>query len=342
MIIDPSIIEKELSELLMKSSPTEARASLLNLVVFSARDRQDQANSLLDAVLGKRAARVIHVVQSDKADSSVSVSARCYLDHRRRSVCLQEVIIENGRDGIGADPSSWAPLLIRDIPVYSVWLDRIVDNGKQLDRIVDIADTLIVDSEASLRTGESLRELFPAIAGMVAAESIAISDMTWHRVLPLCAITAECFDSPLLLEKLDEIESVTLSGGPVAFGMFFLGWFAGRVGWRKAIPRGIDPAGQSPDRIWEMKSPHGRAVAVRHEKRAPIDQGAEVTVRFADETRLRIRTAAGGCAEVDAEGEETLQVMRRPDDGDILLAEIDGMRRDHIYAQTVQSLDNFT
>ena len=49
------------------------------------------------------------------------MSGRCFPDKRNRGVCFEEVRIESGDDGLGADPGAWAPLLIRDLPVFA-WM----------------------------------------------------------------------------------------------------------------------------------------------------------------------------------------------------------------------------
>ena len=335
VIIDPNRIEKELSDLMAKASPAEARASLLNLVVFTGDGRAEQANALLESVLGKRAARVIHIKRGSAAESSVSVSARCYLDAGKRSVCLQEVIIENGRDGAGADPSTWAPMLVRDIPVSVVWLDRIV--GTDFAPLLDLADTVILDSEASLRAGEPERELFGALQTL--GTSVTICDFSWRRVLPLCEITAETFDTPILLERVDEVDAVSLTGAPRAFALLYTGWFASRLGWQPARPRGIETEHDSAE--WLLESASGRSIRVAHRKPAPLSSGAEVTIGFDGYDDLRVRLASGGCAEVTDGCDETVRVLDLPNDGAILLAEIDGAHRDHIYAETVARIDSF-
>lgn len=335
-MIDPNRIEKELSDLMVQASPGEARASLLNLVVFSGSGRAEQANALLDAVLGKRAARVIHVTSVDGPQSSVSVSARCYLDSVRRSVCLQEVVIENGRDGVGVDPSTWAPLLIRDIPVFVVWLDRVTDTDYA--PLLDLADTLILDSEEAIRRGEPERELFTAIGEL--CRMVAVCDFSWRRVLPLCEVTADTFDSPGLLEQIDRIHTVGITGAPRAFALLYTAWMAARLQWHGVPPRGIETGGEPGELLLQNGS--GRSTRVLHRKAAPLSAGFEVHIGFDGYEDLRMRLASGGCAEVTGGCDDTVRVLEIPDDGAILLAEIDGAHRDHIYAETVASIDSFT
>lgn len=364
MIFDPARIEKELSDIMVRRSPTEARASLLNLVLFSTAAREAQADSLLQAVLGRRAARVIHITRTDEEESQVSVSARCYLDHSNRSVCLQEVVITSGRDGIGARASSWAPLLIRDIPVYVVWLDCLSGSVGIPAAVIELADTLIIDSEASLRSGEDPRELSAYLAQLVQIEGTALCDLTWRRVAPLCGTLADSFDAPQMLQQIDSITSVTVTGGPPAFGRLFLAWFASRLDLRptdtqpgdarQSDPRQSDERGpmetrQRPEAAaerdrgvaWVSSAAHGREVRLVHRQPQPLDGDLQVEIRSEDHATLHLRAVSGGCIEVQEETEKTVQVLQWPDDGEIVLREIDSMRHDHIYAQTVAALDTF-
>ncbi|TVQ36973.1 MAG: hypothetical protein EA384_13350 [Spirochaetaceae bacterium] len=348
MIFDPARIERELSEIMVRSSPTEARASLLNLVVFSTSASKAQADAMLDAVLGRRAARVIHITRTDEAESRLSISARCYLDHSNRSVCLQEVVINNGRDGIGGAVSSWAPLLIRDIPVYVVWLDTICSGDGLSSDVVELADTLIYDSEAALRNGEDNRRLVSRLAALARNENLALCDVTWRRVLPLCSVTANCFDSPHLRQQVESISEVILAGSPPAFAALYLAWFGSRIGLRCHEDRAArdrrttgcaTPA--EGGRAWELRAAAGHTVRLSHRQHGAIENGVLVTVLFGGKSELRIRASSGGCAEVESGEDLSTQILQYPSDGDILLGEIDGMRRDHIYTETVRSLDTF-
>ncbi len=79
-----------------------------------------------------------------------------------------------------------------------------------------------------------------------------------------------------------------------------------------------------------------------HRQPRPLDESLELVIRFEDQTALQIRAVSGGCVEVEDQEGETVQVLQQPDDGEILLAEIDAMRHDYIYAHTVATLDTFS
>ncbi|NBB90287.1 MAG: hypothetical protein GVY23_03655 [Spirochaetes bacterium] len=232
MTFDPEQIETELAEIQKRNSPTEARTVILNLLVVSDEKSRPRTEQALGAVLGKRAARVIHIVDGKQGESDISLSARCYLDYERKSVCFQEVLIENGADGVGAAPGSWTPLLIRDIPVYVLWLASFGPRPALLDHVQEQADKLIIDSEYAAAAGDATGEIFWAVSGVMLPEGFRISDLTWQRTLPLRRVTAHTFDAEEPAGALFDLEAVELSGAPPMFAALYLGWIASRLGWQ--------------------------------------------------------------------------------------------------------------
>ncbi|MFO7780780.1 MAG: glucose-6-phosphate dehydrogenase assembly protein OpcA, partial [Spirochaetia bacterium] len=247
MTFDPEQIETELAEIQKRSSPTEARTVILNLLVVSDEESRPRAEQALGAVLGKRAARVIHIVDGQRGESDISLSARCYLDHERKSVCFQEVLIENGSDGVGAAPGSWTPLLIRDIPVYVLWLASFGPRPALLDHVQEQADKLIIDSEYAVAAGDTTGEIFGAVSGVMLPEGFRVSDLTWQRTLPLRRVTAHTFDPEEHARALFDLESVELSGAPPMFAALYLGWIASRLGWQAGEDDGRSSTGGEAD-----------------------------------------------------------------------------------------------
>jgi len=153
MTVDVVAVEKELARIQRELTNSEVRTSLFNLVVFSRNAAETMASEALNYLLGKRAARVIHIVSDPAADgeieSRLDVSARCYVDAERKSVCFQEIVITNGSDGAGGAPGSWVPLLVRDIPTIILWLDTLRDRREVLAHAQEQAEKVLVDTEHS-------------------------------------------------------------------------------------------------------------------------------------------------------------------------------------------------
>jgi glucose-6-phosphate dehydrogenase assembly protein OpcA len=334
MIFNPEKIERELEEIQRQNSPTEARTAILNLLVFSRREAIQRTDAALGHVVGKRAARVIHVVQRDQAESDVSLSARCYLDRERKSVCVQEILIDNGHDGVGAAPGSWTPLLIRDLPVYAIWFDTLAENAKLLVDLQEQCDTLIVDTEQSVAFGEDARSVVRTIKNDLTAGGVVVSDFTWQRVAPLRRLTARYFDPPRRRERMEHIRRVDVSKVPPVFGSLYLSWLASRLGWYVDETRVADHTAADL-RVALSPAAPGRNGEYND---ALGNNGQSVTLRFTydDGSATTIRGEPDGTALIQGPEEEEERVSYHiPTDGEIVLAEIDAVRNENLYTEAL-------
>ncbi len=335
MMFNPEQIEAELERIQRQNSPTEARTAILNLVVFSRRETAARTDAALAHVVGRRAARVIHVVPREQAESDVSLSARCYLDRERKSVCIQEIVIENGADGVGAAPGTWTPLLIRDLPVYAIWFDTLSTNTDLLQDLQEQCDTLIVDSEQCVAFGETTREVARTITSELVSRGVVVSDFVWQRLLPLRQVTARYFDPPDRRELLDQIRSVTVSGAPPVLGGLYLSWLAGRLDWYVEADGVADHTGRqvavSISGPGGAGAPPGAQTAVVH---FTFDDGAAVTITGgADGTAVITHADAG-----DGGRQEEVVSYVVPSDGEIVIAEIDAVRNENLYTEALTVL----
>ncbi len=153
-------------------------------------------------MLGKRPARIITITKARAPGTEVWVSGRCFPDKRNRGVCFEEVHIESGEDGVGLDPGAWAPLLIRDLPVFAWIPDGLGTDGGTWEgallKAAGLIDKLLVDS-ARLSSGQAeprevlgavrqLRERtagrFPALRFLLAAQQGAARADARARSIP--------------------------------------------------------------------------------------------------------------------------------------------------------------
>ncbi len=323
LVFDHRRIEEELVRIQQQSAPTEARATILNLLVFADRTSRDQTEAALGVVLGKRAARIILVVNSDSAESSIAVSARCYLDPERRSVCLQEVIVENGMDQRGAAVNSWSPLLIRDIPVYAWWQLELNPEDRLLLSLRELADKVIVDSEASFAGEETLKRIVELHDSL----SMAVSDFAWLRLKPLRLLTARAFDSDALQNRLRSLRRLSIVGAPPAFSRMYVGWLASRLGWRReSNTHFVGPGGTMAAEVPDV-------VATR-------DATSSLIVEFVFENGdpIRIHSSGSGTAVVeggDLQADEC--AMGLPPTGELLMQNIDSAYSEFLYLDAVRS-----
>jgi hypothetical protein len=286
------------------------KTNLFTLLIFressaAAPGAADPVDSALQRLLGKRPARIITLAWTNAAATEVWVTGRCFPDRMNRGVCFEEVRIETGRDGVGADPGAWGPLLIRDLPVFAWCADGLPEpNGPWAAALRDgagLLDKLLVDSSRATlgglcRLGIESREAFP------------LADFAWQRTRVLREQAARAFDPGPMRPLLAQLSSVRLHGGAPAEAGLFFAWLKARL---------------------------GRQVACEHAAAGSLAEGFKLTFRIDGAPDLDIGCTKGGCL---SRGEEK-GAYRFPTDGDILLAEVDSLGADPVFTQTLARLD---
>ena len=112
--LDPRIIEGEIARIREKESnpySSGTRTNIFTLIVFRSKGAPEPGNpdhveTALQYLLGKRPARIITIRRARSPRTEAWVSGRCFPDRRNKGVCFEEVRIESGDDGVGADPGA--------------------------------------------------------------------------------------------------------------------------------------------------------------------------------------------------------------------------------------------
>jgi glucose-6-phosphate dehydrogenase assembly protein OpcA len=324
MTVNVAAVEEELARIQWELTSSRVRTSLFNLVIWSPDAERTMADDALSFLLGKRAARVIHIVSQDVPESSLDVSARCFVDAERRGVCFQEIVITNGHDGAGAAPGSWVPLLVRDIPTFILWLDTICDKRDALSHAREQAEKLLVDSEHSIQLGDAEDRVFSALRDITVTQGTPVSDFTFKRLRPIQRLVAGAFDDPERTALLDHIAAVSVGGlTPPAARLFSL-WMADRLGWRSTKQGFEDRRGHL------IEFSRGAA---------PEDCETEIVMSTEGGETVGIRTRSAGCVDLDfPEGLERHGVVSFPDDGSLLLEEVDNVASDALYRAALSAM----
>jgi len=309
---DPRLIEAEIARMRERESSSfggGVKANLFNLVMLGFPGaRSDEA---LEALLGRRPARIIRLSSATTEPAGASVSGRCYPGTLDRGVCLEEIDLAPRADPLAGGAGAWTPLLDRDIPTF-LWVAG--PWTPQQEPALAHVDKLIVDSSWSgdaLVLLASLHRLREAARGR-----LAIADLAWSRSLPLRVAAARCFDPPAAREALDELTAVRLEGATRAEALLFFLWLAARLGWK---PRGAGGGVSFDDAA-------GREVTAAHAHAGPLAEG----VRLSFAARDAVIEAA--CPAIDGYGCASIGDERSPwrvaPDGELLLAEVDTLTQD--------------
>ncbi len=319
--LDPRAVEREIAMIRERESnpySSGIKTNLFNLVILAEGEEQaTAAGPALGHMLGRRPARIITIVrgaaaspaQGAETGARASVTGRCFPDTHSRGVCFEEIRIS--AVGSGVDVGAWAPLLIRDIPVYA-WVPGL-PSLERLAPAVEAAeyiDTLITDSTAARSLQAALGAARCLHAARAAARrAIAVSDLAWRRTLPLRVQAARAFDPPEERARLASIREICARELVPAEALGLSLWLASRLGWTL---RPADPgrAGEAP---------------------AFVDAAGR-PVRLCEAGAGRARTGTQVSVEIrfDA-GEPLLLAAAAPTDGEILLAEVDSPRQDPLF-----------
>jgi hypothetical protein len=315
--LDPRVIEQEIARIREKeSSPYSAgtKTNLFTLLIFRglpAGAPGDPVDASLQFLLGRRPARIITIQRDKGGPTEAWVSGRCFPDRRNRGVCFEEVRINAGDDGVGADPGAWAPLVIRDLPVFA-WLPdgRGPDNDAwrpTLATAADLIDKLIVDTSLEPKDSGPASAL-PWLREMATVGHL-LADFAWRRGKVLREQTARAFDPPEMRALVPQARSVRLYGGSASEAELYFRWLDVRL---------------------------ERPVAAEHAWVGPLNEGFRVTIGIDGEKDVEIGCTRGGCL---SRGEEK-SAYRYPSDGEILMEEVDSTTRDPVFSQVIASGGN--
>lgn len=324
--LDPRAIEREIGRIRERESnpySSGIKTNLFNLVIFAGHgDAGAQAAApALQDLLGRRPARIITIDragasrESTNGEAGAAVSGRCFPDARSRGVCFEEISIFG--EGLTEDIGAWAPLLIRDIPVYAWVLGRPTQGS--LAPVVEAAefiDKLIVDTSAGGSPAQALDAIRALQAARLASRrSIVVSDFSWQRTRALRVAAARAFDPPEARGRLAEIREVSVAGLPPAEGAMFFLWLASRLGWKRVNGR---PAGETSIGLPQFHDSKG----VRIPLSVPLSGAG------ARDKAARDKAAPAEAALRFQHGEPLLLSARRAADGEILLTEVDNLHQD--------------
>ncbi len=313
--LDPRVIEEEIARIREKESnpySSGTKTNIFTLIIFrsdgaAAPGAADPVETMLQFLLGKRPARIITIRRAGSLKTEAWVSGRCFPDRRNRGVCFEEVQIESGDDGVGADPGVWAPLVIRDLPVFAWMPDSLPDAAAQwtpaLVGSTGLVDKLLVDS--SRGSGAEALSI-GALQGLrdAAADGFLVSDFSWRRGRVLREQSARAFDPAEMRPLLSAVKSVRLYGGSRMEAWLFFQWLGVRL---------------------------ARAVEVDHAWEGPLTEGFRITFTIEGAAAVDIGCTRGGCL---SRGEEK-GAYRLPSDGEILLEEVDTLSRDPVFGEVL-------
>jgi len=221
-----SVLEKDLLERLRELSPGNARAMAATIVAISDADGASRIDALVDSLMGRRPARVIHARAhvTGGEDRSWS-SARCSLDRQRRGVCFEDLYIETG-NARAWDTRIWSDLVIRELPALVLAAAENFPTPEGARDFLNFADLMLVDPE-----GFGIPRADPLLLHK-RIETLPLVDLTWERLLPVRMAVSRLFEGDDYVERLSLLKSVRIRGLKPWSASLTAAWLATRLGLR--------------------------------------------------------------------------------------------------------------
>jgi len=270
---------------------TLARASVLNLVVYSERENHARraARTVADLALRHPSRAIVLLGDRDRDGIVASVQLHCHVPQSdgAQPVLYEQILARVRGDFDERVASVVIPLLVPDLPVFLWWTGTPPSDARHLDDLVTLADRFIIDSSDFARADRTLPEI-----ARLARHRVGITDLNWARLTPWRELIAQFFDVPAWRPFLDGIIgiragfAVDMDGRDIhpSQALLLLGWLASRMGWRPVEALAPSEAGGL---LFRMSRADGATVMVRLRPR--FERGLDT----GDVSGVRIQAAIG-------------------------------------------------
>jgi len=270
---------------------TLARASVLNLVVYSEREvhARRAARTVADLALRHPSRAIVLLGDRDRDGIVASVQLHCHVPQSdgAQPVLYEQILARVRGDFDERVASVVIPLLVPDLPVFLWWTGTPPSDAQHLDDLVTLADRFIIDSADFARADQTLPEV-----ARLARHRVAITDLNWARLTHWRELVAQFFDVPAWRPFLDRITgiragfAVDMDGRDIhpSQALLLLGWLSSRLGWRPVDALAPSEAGGL---LFRMGRADGAPIMVRLRPR--FERGLDA----GDVSGIRIQAAYG-------------------------------------------------
>jgi hypothetical protein len=153
------------------------RTSVMTHIAWVPEEWVEAAEDVLAALAERHPSRTLALMPYPDADDGLegSVEISCYPVGEGREICTETIRIRlNGKTTL-APESIVQPLFLPDLPVSLRWRGTPAFGERPFERLVDVADRLIVDSTE----WPGLPAPYERLAGLF--ERVIVSDIAWAR-----------------------------------------------------------------------------------------------------------------------------------------------------------------
>lgn len=228
-----SQIDQELSKIWQAyGEHAAARASTFNLIVYEPTAGLDAVQNTIDVIASQSPCRVICLIPQPGQDEGITaqVASYCPIQKSRSNlICGEYITLSGTKEAFERVYTLLMELILQDLPVFVWWKDSPDLTSRLFERVMQIADRLILDSSQFRNVSQDLI----LVSNLLNAE-IAVADLNWRRLSPWQELTAQAFDPPDRRAAVWDIDGITIDyeRGNNSQALMFLGWIASRLQWQ--------------------------------------------------------------------------------------------------------------
>lgn len=208
-----SDIDRELA-LLSSAGETTIRASLMNIVIFSAQPGSLLENQkIMQSLMAEHACRALLVELNAEAadDSSFAwVTSHCRFQGGSKTVCNEQIAFWLNGHVRGRIPNSVFAHLDSDLPLVFWWQGELTHVFRP--RLYKRMNRFLFDSAEWASPGEACRRV--AEARRDTYGELVLHDLEWARSFALRMGLSTLFDDPSALDVLSRLDTIRLTYDP--------------------------------------------------------------------------------------------------------------------------------
>jgi glucose-6-phosphate dehydrogenase assembly protein OpcA len=228
-------IERELKKLWQQSEGTAARASLVNLAVYSEETESLSRNTeIIAKITEDHACRAI-VISANRAATENRVeawiSAHCHITRAGgKQVCSEQISFALEGPCVRLLPSIVFSHLDSDLPFYLWWQGEF--RNPMDAQLWAWVDRLIYDSQTWRDFNTQMRLV--ETAQSEAKERVVLCDLNWTRLVQLRLALAQFFDHPASHHHFLKINRAEIDFAPGyrSTATLLAGWIAAQLNWK--------------------------------------------------------------------------------------------------------------
>jgi glucose-6-phosphate dehydrogenase assembly protein OpcA len=229
-------IDRELKKLWAEGGGAKARASLINLAVYSEAPGSLPLNTkIISEITANHACRAIVIGANPAAKENrvaTWIDVHCHLSRAgSKQVCSEQLSFLLEGPSARLLPNIVFSQLDSDLPLVLWWQGEF---GDPMDpQLWALVERVIYDSQtwhdfrAQMRLAET--------AQAEARQRIVLCDLNWTRLLQIRLAVAQFFDNPASYARFHEIETVAIEFAPGyrSTALLLAGWLAAQLRWNQ-------------------------------------------------------------------------------------------------------------